>query len=211
MENSLSNDALEIPAGMKHYELPTREETLDLTGKLLYVVDNDQGGPRWAELKTYRILNTDPESDVFGQEMWLLYTIGHSMAYHAADGCNRGILLPVRDFPAQAEDPEGLEACPRCRPPQWDSAPDDLQLRLEVTWYKYVLCKTPDMLYNALCREPSCANCTHRRHQAYPCSCGCAEYEEAPRELSVPGRRMWEQLRRLDPDIAKAATRRRKF
>lgn len=208
------NDAmrLAIPEGMRHYELPTREETLDFTGKLIHAEDNDQGDrPRWAELRLYRILNTDPDGELFGEQTWLLYTIGHTMVYHAEHGCNRGILVPAGDFPETAEDPEGLEPCVRCRPPRWDDVPSGTSLRLEVTWYTWTACETPDMVYSSLCREPQCKNCLDKPHKTYACSCGCEEYEQAPRVLSVPGRRLWEQARRLDPDIAKAAARKVRF
>jgi hypothetical protein len=201
-----------IPQGMQKHELPTREETLEFTGKLIHTEDNDQGDrPRWAELRLYRIIITDPENDLYGQEMWLLYTVGHTMVYHSASGCNRGILLPVEDFEEQAEDPGGLEPCVRCRPAPWDEVPDGTPLRLEVTWYTYTPCKTPEMLYSSLCRDPQCKNCGDKPHKTYACSCGCEDYEEAPRVLSVPGRRLWEQASRLDPDIGRAAPRKVRF
>lgn len=206
------NSALEIPLGMKQHELPTREESLEFTGKLIHAEDNDQGDrPRWAELRLYRILVTNPDDDLFGQEMWLLYTIGHTMVYHAQHGCNKGIVLPAGDFPEQAEDSGGLEPCVRCRPPEWESADPETLLRLEVTWYTYTPCKTAESVYNGLCREASCDACGHKPHKTYACSCGCEDYEEAPRVLSVPGRRLWEQARRLDPDIAKATVRKVRF
>jgi hypothetical protein len=209
---AIETDGLAIPAGMRHYELPTREETLDFTGKLICAEDNDQGDrPRWAELRLYKILVTNPDDDLFGQQAWLLYTVGHTMVYHRADGCNRGILLPAGDFDEQAEDPEGLEPCVRCRPPQLDATHPDTPLRLEVTWYTYTPCETPDMVYSSLCRELQCKNCGDKPHKTYACSCGCEDYEPAPRVLSVPGRRLWEQARRLDPDIAKAAARKVRF
>jgi hypothetical protein len=200
-------EELAIPSGMRHYELPTREETLDFTGKLIHAEDNDQGDrPRWAELQLYRILHTDPDDEeLYGQQGWLLYTVGHTLVYHAEHGCNRGILLPAGDFDEQAEDPEALEPCVRCRPPHLEDTYPDTPLRLEVTWYSYTPSETPDEVYNSLCREAQCKNCQDKPHKTYQCSCGCKDYEPAPRVLSVPGRRLWEQARRLDPDIGKTA------
>jgi hypothetical protein len=34
---------LPIPPGMKHYELPAGEQTLDFWGRLIYAIDNDRG------------------------------------------------------------------------------------------------------------------------------------------------------------------------
>lgn len=208
----MTDAAIENTPGMRHHELPAREETLDFTGKLICAEDNDQGDrPRWAELRLYKILITGEDDDLFGEQAWLLYTIGHTLVYHAADGCNRGVALPAGEFAATAEDPQALEPCVRCRPEDWETLPPETPLRLEVTWYTYTRCETPDEVYSSLCREPQCRNCQDKPHKTYQCSCGCESYEPAPRVLSVPGRRLWEQARRLDSDIGKTAARKVRF
>jgi hypothetical protein len=192
-----------IPHGMKHYELPTEEGTLDFTGRLIHAVDNDRGDrPRWAELRLYKILSEDDG------EIWLLYTIGHTMVYHREGSeCNRGIAVAAADFPDRAEDPEGLEPCVRCSPPDWHGAPDKV-FDLEVTWYTYTPCATAEKVIEALRKPPSCSHCQHKPHETYACWCRCEDYQEGPRPLSAPGKRLIEQVRLLDSDIAKASARR---
>lgn len=203
----VNDDALEIPAGMRHFELPAGEETLDFHGRLLGSVDNDRGDrPRWAELRLYKILSSG------GEEMWLLYTVGHTMIYHAAGAeCNKGIAVRAGDFPQRAEDPDGLEPCTTCAPPDWQDADGEELFELEVTWYTYTPCPTADKVLDALRREPRCKHCAHKPHEGYRCGCACESYEEAPRTLSVPGRRLVEHVKHRDPEIAKAAARRVKF
>jgi hypothetical protein len=203
----------ELPADMKHHELAAGEETLDFYGKLLYAVDNDRGDrPRWAELRLYKIFNTDPGSEHHGKEMWLLYTVGHTMVYHCLDSeCNKGIAVSAADFPERAEDSEGLEPCVVCNPADWADAPPGELFELEVTWYTYTPCATPEKVLDALRREPRCKNCPHKPHETYGCWCGCKDYAEGPRSLSVPGRRLIEQVKHLDPEIARAAARRVRF
>lgn len=210
----MNDTAPEIPAGMKHYELPAGEETLDFYGRLLYALDNDRGDrPRWAELRLYKILRTsDEEEDATPGEMWLLYTIGHTLVYHSYNSeCNKGIAVTAREIPERAEDADNLEPCVICNPSDWTEAdPDDLY-ELEVTWYTYTPCVTAEKVLDALRREPRCKNCTHKPHETYICWCKCKEYAEGPRTLSVPGRRLIEQVKHLDRDIAQAAARRIRF
>jgi hypothetical protein len=194
---------ISIPPGMKHWELPTEEGTLDFTGRLIHAVDNDRGDrPRWAELRLYKILSDE------GSEMWLLYTIGHTMVYHRENSeCNRGIAVRAAEFWSRAEDPEGLEPCVRCAPPDW-RLDQEAVFDLEVTWYTYTPCATAEKVIEALRKPPSCARCGHKPHETYACWCRCEDYAEGLRPLSAPGKRLIEQVRLLDPEIAKASARR---
>ena len=181
-------EALANPSGMRHYELPAGEETLDFYGRLICAVDNDRGDrPRWAELRLYKVQPEDEGS----KELWLLYTIGHTMVYHSYNGeCNKGVAVRAGDFPERAEDPEGLEACIVCTPAEWSEAEEDQLFELEVTWYSYTPCPTADKVLDALRRDARCKNYMHKPHETYQCWCKCQEYIEGPRLLSVPGRRL---------------------
>lgn len=199
-----------IPAGMKHHELPAGEETLDFYGRLICSVDNDRGDrPRWAELRLYKVMFEEGENG--GTEGWLVYTVGHTLVYHAYNSeCNKGIAVRACDFPERAEDADALEGCIECRPGDWTADPQKLY-ELEVTWYSYTPCPTADKVLDALRRDARCKHCAHKPHETYQCWCRCERYEEAPRYLSVPGRRLIEQARHLDKDIARAAARKVKF
>lgn len=196
------------PPPMRHHELPAGEETLEFQGRLIHSVDNDRGDrPRWAELRLYKIWDSAE-----GKEIWLIYTIGHTLVYHEADGpCNRGITVPAGDFPDRAEDPDSLEPCEVCEPEDWRQADGSQLFDLEVTWYSYTPCPTAEKVLDALRREPRCAGCRHKPHADYRCRCGCDDFAEAPRALSVPGARLIEQAKHLDPEIAKAAARKVRF
>lgn len=216
---------LSIPQGMKHYELPAGEETLDFWGRFIYKVDTESGErSRWAELRLYKIIDTnedhgafldpdDEDFDMYGKELWLLYTIGHTLVYHELGStCNRGIVVAAGDFPERAEDPEQLEPCEYCHPSDWTLAHAEDQYELEITWYSYTPCQTADKVIRSLYREPRCRNCRDKPHEGVRCHrCGCGSYIEAPRTLSIPGRRLIEQVKRLDPEIAVAAARKVKF
>jgi hypothetical protein len=147
---------------------------------------------------------------MFGQEMWLLYTIGHSLVYHDLHAsCRGGKPVAAQEFPERAEDPAGTVACPDCTPEDWETAPGGKVFRLELPWYTAVPCQTPGKLINALYRKPRCLNCGDAAHGDFArCRrCGCADYREAPRRLSVPGRNLLDKVSKLDPDIAKATIR----
>jgi hypothetical protein len=195
-------------AGMRHFELPAGEETLDFTGRLLAAVDNDRGDrPRWAELRLYKILDSTE-----GKEIWLIYTIGHTLVYHCGNSpCNRGIPVPVEEFAARAEDPGNAEPCEVCKPADWQDASPGTLFELEVTWYSYTPCSSAEKVLDALRREPRCKNCRHKPHETYRCWCDCRDYAEAPRPLSVPGARLVESVKAIDPDIARAAGRKVRF
>jgi hypothetical protein len=181
--------------------LPAGDDTLEFTGRLIAVVDNDRGDrPRWAELRLYKVSGE--------RRLWLLYTIGHSLVYHqAGSDCKKGIRMAAGDFRERAEDWRDLEGCEHCSPPDWGRALPGTEFDLEVTWYTHVTCRTPDEVYCALLREPRCKNCLCKPHDGQRCRrCRCAEYAEAPRVLSVPGRRLWENARRADPDLMNRKT-----
>ena len=218
-------EGLTIPQGMRYCELPAGEEGLEFWGRFLDKVDTDSGDRlRWAELRLYKYLDTNPEHDdswdlddgfrgTYGQEIWLLYTVGHSLVYHAADSsCNRGVRSKVSEFPAANADHEDLEPCEQCSPADWETVNPDEEFRLEITWYSYTPCATGEAVVRSLYRPPSCKNCRDKPHEGVRCrSCGCTSYAEAPRMLSIPGRRLIEQVRKIDPDIARSASRIRKL
>jgi hypothetical protein len=192
--------------GWKDYELPAGDETIEFRGKLLGTVDNDGGDrPRWAELRLYKILSGDEDE---WAEQWLLYTVGHTLVYHAPGGCNRGIPVAAGDIPGRAEDPDSLEPCVSCRPGGWEGADPDEVFDLEVTWYTYTPCATAQKVLDALRRDPRCQDCGHKHHPAYACSCGCEHYVQERAVLSMPGRRLIEVVKAVDGDIARAAARR---
>lgn len=225
MENTAPPAGIEIPKAMRHYELPVGEETLEFWGRFVDDVDTDSGDrARWAELRLYRIIDTNPAHDdswpyddgfkgTFGEQIWLLYTVGHSVAYHDLYGCNKGVVMKVADFPDRAESVNDLEPCPDCRPPDWRSTDSEAELRLEITWYTYTPCPTAARLIESLYRDPRCANssCRHKPHENRRCACGCSKYTEAPRTLSIPGRRLIEQVRNSEPEIAEAMARTRRL
>lgn len=207
-----------VPAGMAHHVLPAEGETLDFTGRLIDKVDTDSGDRlRWAELQLWKILDTNPDHDddcpdpenrgMLGRELWLLYTIGHTLVYHLADGrCKGGVRTSSADFEARAENAADLEPCEDCRPGDWQLGGE---FRLEVPWYSYIPCQTPEKVVRSLQRKPKCDSCWHKPHDR--CFCGCTEYREAPRTLSVPGLQLLRQASERDPEIARAAAKVKKF
>jgi hypothetical protein len=209
-----------VPDGFTWHELPTDAQPLVFLGRHLETEDTDDGDrPRWTELRLYRVIDTHPEHDdslppgnenrgMYGKQMWLLYTIAHSLIYHAVDGCAKGVATLISDFPAKAEDLGGLEPCPQCLPPDWESLPGDARLRLEMPWYPYTICQSPEKVIRALQREARCEDCQEtcrRKPHRGVCSCGCRSYREEPRTLSGPGHNLIEKVRRIDPDIDAAA------
>lgn len=218
-----------IPPEMKYLELEAEEGILELYGKLITSVDNDRGDrPRWAEIFLYSYVDTNPEHDetlpeddenygTYGKKLYLVYTMGHSVVYHRHDSpCNKGFPLPAGEFldlreedcAIRAEDPDDLEPCERCRPPRWNKTDPETILDLEVTWYRFYKCRDGDDVLDALRKDPRCKNCTHKAHEYKWCWCSCDDYVEGPRPLSIPGRRLVEKARHLDPEIARVAGRR---
>lgn len=225
----MNDAALNIPRGMKYIQLPVEDGFIELEhGSLIEMVDNDRlGRPRWAEIRLYKYIDADPghndglpEDDddfaMFGKQRYLIYTVGHTVVYHQLDSeCNKGVPLTAADFPGLAsgdceirtEHPSDLEPCERCRPAAWQDVPGETAFEIEVTWFKYFKCKTGDDVLLALRKDPKCRHCWHRPHEHRSCWCRCESYEEGPRPLSVPGRRLVEKARRKDPEIARAAAR----
>lgn len=225
----MSNTAIVIPEEMEQYELPDDEGTISFTGRFLDTVDNDgtdaRGKPRqrWVELQAWEYIDTnpghdsslpfgDPDRDMYGKRVLLLYAIGHSVLYHAPDGCSKGVITAVRDFPAgedemrdwNAEAPEDLEPCPVCHPGKWQLADPDDEFKVEVYWYSPVVCQTPAAFIEALHRPERCRRCKHDPHRERGCWCRCVTYTEDPPALSIPGGRLARQLARKDPEIAEA-------
>lgn len=221
---------LAIPAGMTEHELRATEETLHFWGYLIDQVDNDSGNRvRWAQLCLYKLLDSNedhqavlpftewlvafPDEDpddygLFGQEMWLLYTIGHSLVVHERDTSCRhhGVRSTPAEFRRHNEDYEDLEACAACHP---DMTGDVFEL--ETTWYSWTRCQTPEKVLLSLRKEASCRHCTHKPHRDRGCWCRCPEYAEGSRPLSVPGERLLRQVSGLDPEIAAVFSRRRQL
>ena len=209
--------------------LPVEEGTIELQyGKFIDSVDNDRGErPRWAEIRLYKYVDADPGHDeslpeddedyaMFGKQRYLIYTIGHTVIYHEhGSECNKGVPVRAGDFPllgtdrapVRSEHPEDLDPCEVCEPGDWRAASEDTLFELEVTWYKFFKCKTGDDVLMALRKDPKCRHCWHKPHESRTCWCRCDMYEEGPRPLSVPGRRLVEQVRRKDPEIARAAAK----
>ena len=217
---------LTIPLGMKYYELPTGDYPLEFWGIFVNEEDTDNGERnRWAHLQLYRIIDSNPAHDdslspddenrgMYGKEMYLLYTIGHTLVYHDEDAaCRGGVRVRVADFPRKTadfpltdEDPD-LEPCETCNPADYRLASPGDYFKLEVTWYSYTPCQTADKLIQSLYREPRCdkVNCRHKPHENHRCRfCGCTAYREAPRTLSTPGRNLLEGARDSEPEIARA-------
>lgn len=193
------------------YELPTNDSPLVFDGYFMDDLDNGGGDrPRWAVLYLYRWLQQDT-----GNLGYILYTIGHSLIYHANNGeCGKGEAHAAREFEnlhaeGRIEDPEELEPCEKCQPADW-FADLDAEFEVEVTWYKYALCRDADELLLAGRKEAQCRNCWCKPHKGKRCAaCACEEYQEAPRPLSIPMQRLLAKVR-TDADIA-AAIRKNKI
>lgn len=215
MSDWLERRAAEL--GMKAYELPTNTGTLKFYGRLIDLVDNDRGDrPRWAELRLYKTLDSNPAHDdslppdneyrgMYGQEMWLLYTIGHTLVYHRDDGCGKGVQMTPVDIPNQAEDHTQLVRCRDCRPRDWRNAAENDLFDVEITWYSYVPCPTPQKVIRSLHRDVRCKNCRHKPHETWTCKCRCRKFEETPAQLSMPGSKLVGKVKLRDPEIAAAA------
>ena len=100
------------------------------------------------------------------------------------------------------EHPEDLDPCEKCEPADWFADPD-AEFEVEVTWYKYALCRDADELLLAGRKEATCKNCWCKPHRGKCATCSCEEYIEAPRSLSIPMQRLLAKIR-TDPDIAAA-------
>jgi hypothetical protein len=218
---------LTIPNGMKFYELPTGDYPLEFWGRFIheedtYEVTSSRESRRWAHLLLFAAVDTNPAHNLdlppededygmYGKELYLLYTIGHSLVYHDQDSaCRGGARVKVADFakknvdvPFSEDDPD-LEPCEVCEPADYHLAPPDEIYKLEITWYSYTPCQSADKLIRSLYRDPRCERCRHKPHEQRRCYCKCATYKEAPRTLSTPGRNLLEGARDQEPEIARA-------
>ena len=188
-------------------ELLTNDAPVVFDGYFIDDLDNGGGDrPRWAVLYLYRWLQKDT-----GNLGYILYTVGHSLIYHFLNGeCGKGEAHPVSEFPAlhedgRIEDPRDLEPCEKCRPADWMIVPEDQQFEVEVVWYKWSACRTAEELLLAGRKEARCRNCLCRPHRSECTVCGCSEYAEAPRSLSIPMQRLLAKAGPArDADIARA-------
>lgn len=218
MNHVLPPPGIELPPGMSYHELPADQEVLEFWGKFIDKTDTDDGeNDRWAELQYWFILDTNeshddslPEGDedrgMFGKQLRLVYTIGHSLVWHRyPQGCNKGVKILGKEFPAStSEDPASLVPCEKCSPDEWEEFPE-AEFRLEKPWYSYTACRTPAEAITALSR---CMHCRDKPHEGRCYRCGCTRYEGV---LTTPGRTLVEQVSKIDPELAKAAARARKF
>lgn len=186
---------------MDHFVLPTDDLPIKFDGWLVGELDNGGGDRlRWAVLQLYRWYPVDG-----GDPGYILYTIGHSVIYHAPNSpCGRGVVTEVgsiEDITPEAY--EDLEPCPECRPADLDDyAPSDL-VEMEKVKYKHAECRSDEELLMALRREPRCGNCLDRPHEGRRCAtCGCEDYAEAPRPISSPGNRLLAQVKHKLPSLA---------
>jgi hypothetical protein len=225
----MTETPLTIPQGMKLIQIPTMDGVIELNGRLLGVVDNERRGrPRWAEIELYDYIDTDrshvaPEPSVddheviatYGQRLYLLHTMGHSVVYHRHDGdCNKGVAIPVEDFPERAEFPRDLEACEDCRPLDWQKMPEGTIYDLEVLRHLIYKCRTPEAVLERL-RRPSKVTCDRCNGSgSYPpftrqvCDeCRGRGWVSGPPALSAPGSRLIEMVKFKDPAIRQAAQR----
>jgi hypothetical protein len=193
-ENKLD---ISIPSDMKQISIETMDGTLEFHGKLLGVVDNERRGrPRWAEIELYKYIDTDPahislnpDLNTYGQQLYLLHTMGHSVVYHTPSGnCNRGILVPVKEIQDRAEFPHDLEPCEECNPLRWEYSPEDSTVEVEVLRHLVYKCRTAEDVLAKLRRPPR------------------GGVPGAP-VLSSPGQRLVELVKYKDDDIRLAAQR----
>lgn len=82
---------------------------------------------------------------------------------------------------------------------------------VEVTWYRYKKCRTGDDVLLALQKDIKCRECFHKPHERRICACGCETFKATAPQLSIPGIRLVNQVKRREPEIAQAAARRVKL
>lgn len=215
-----------IPEDFENQVIETPDGTLEFKGKLLGVIDNERRGrPRWAEIELWKYAVTDQGDLRYGQQAYLLHTMGHSVVYHRHEAsCNRGVAVPVEEFPLRAEFPSDLEPCDDtivrgnvvqkgCHPGDWQRMPAGTLLDLEVLRHLQFFCPTADDVLKQL-RRPSrvsCETCGGEAvitHQRIPCpTCHGRGYTPGEPVLSAPGQRLVEMVRFRDPDLARAVNR----
>lgn len=217
-------DHLSIPADFTLIEIETPDGTPSFHGKLLGRVDNERRGrPRWAEIELYKYVVTDPEDPYYGEQVYLLHTMGHSVVYHRHDSsCNRGISVCADDIPRYAEFPEDLEPCQDmtvkgnivsrgCYPPDWRHAAGSDMFSLEVLRHSRFTYPTADDVLAQL-RRPSrvaCTGCGSRGStDGDTCLlCHGRGYRAGAPVLTAPGQRLLEAVRHVDEPIARAMDR----
>lgn len=217
-----------IPEDFEHHVIETPDGTLEFSGKLLGVIDNERRGrPRWAEIELWKYAITDEHDIRYGQQAYLLHTMGHSVVYHRHEAaCNRGVAVPVEEFRLRAEFPDDLEPCDDtvvrgnvvqrgCHPGDWRDMPYGTLLDLEVLRHLQFFCPTADDVLSQL-RRPSRVSCAMCGGEAVvmgegrrvPCpSCHGRGYTPGEPVLSAPGQRLVEMVRFRDPDLARAVNR----
>lgn len=217
--------SVEIPSDFMTFEIDTPDGTLEFTGKLLGVIDNERRGrPRWAEIELYRYLVTDAADPLYGQQAYLLHTMGHSVVYHRHDSpCNRGVSIPVEEFSVRAEFPDDLEPCcdtiirgnvvgAGCYPPDWRSAPAGTVFDLEMLRHTKIVCPTAEDALSWL-RRPArkpCASCEGQGSVSGAACHAChgrGYTASGEPVLTAPGQRLVEVAKFRDPDIARAVNR----
>lgn len=216
-----ANESLALPAWAAYRKLPVKDggiTVLEFHGELAGEVDNDSGDRlRWAHLQLWRVIDTDtghdnslPEGNPwrgrYGQPVWLLYTIGHSLVVHdGGNECNRGIRVKAADFPRHNADHQDLVPCPECEPSPWEGNPEGMYM-VETTWYTDIMCPDWDAVLTALSK---CANCGDRAHPSRACRCGCRSFTRGG--LTSPGQRLVEQVTATDPQVAALMNRTRRI
>lgn len=212
---------LVILPGMTYHKLPATEETLEFWGELVDKTDTDNGeAERWTELQYWFMLDTDashddslpeenPRRGMYGKRIRLVYTIGHSLVYHAyPEGCTRGQKVKGADFPHRTtERLADLLFCEQCDPEEWSENPEK-DFRLETARYSYTACWTPEAAVTALSRCETCWDKPHENGTCHRNGCGCGDYKGI---LTVPGRILIEQVKDRDPPLAGAVSRTKRF
>ena len=223
-KGNFMTEPVTIPKGMNLIQIPTTDGTIELYGRLLGVVDNERRGrPRWAEIELLEYVDTDtahisenPDLNTYGQQLYLLHTMGHSVVYHRHDAdCNKGVAVYRADFPFRAEFPvEDLEPCEECQPPYLENITPDTMMNLEVLRHLIYKCKSAEVVLEKL-RRPSrvtCPQCygvgSYPKFTRQVCNqCNAKGYVAGPPTLSSPGQRLVEIAKWKDPAIRAAVSR----
>jgi len=125
------------------------KEVLEFQGEL--VTDSssdDRSQPRWTELVLYRL--TD------GTQRYVLQVIGRSTVYHAANGCERGVPIPLVDLADRYLDEACTEPipepCEECRPLDVEAVDpgDPTVVKMEIDWYSAYECRDVEELLQRL-------------------------------------------------------------
>lgn len=238
--HALQTTPLVYPARMQWIEVPTNETTFELYGRFIDAVDNERRGrPRWAHIELYEFLDTDethnernpkPELRTYGQVIYLIHTMGHSVVYHEFDSdCNKGVEVEVQYFPERAEFPlDELEPCEKCVPPpldyirrddgeiEWGGAtPPGTKFDLEVLRHTPIFCPTAEDVLDGLRRHIKipCGICGGLgKVTGMPCeACDGRGFTNGPKTLTSPGARLVEKVKFKDPRIRKAVEKKKRL